>query len=469
MDIFPKAPQESLSPDSRAVYQPPQQSAYLTPQQAAYQAAQRDEEQPLWQDTQQDNYPPPRQDTQQDIYPHPQQYAHQAVQTPDAPYDDSVKKFRCPGCGSTDTVFNAEKGVFICEFCRKETVAVQDDSHQELLNTIGDIKQLDDFKVSAGMSDVVQSQDEVLSFKCPSCKAELSVAANTDIGSLRCHWCRHLISVADKITNGVRPDGLIPFIIPKEQAMASIGEYLNKRKFFAHPRFVKDFTIDLIRPVYLPYILTDIKADSSHSGEAAIRLRKYTVKSGKNRRTVYDYEVYKFSRTFNLYINDLMIEANRSYIQIPGRMPTNDSRNIINSIQPFDVQKVVDYNPMFLNGDYRAEFRNLNLNDVKQVIQARLDDISMEQAATATMSHYTHGMKFFMNNVRQQGGKFDYILAPVWLYSYLDHRNQLNYICVNGQTGETAASVPINKTKLFLVSAVIEIAAIILFILLLLA
>jgi len=383
--------------------------------------------------------------------------------------DSSVKKFRCPGCGSTDTVYNAERGVFICEFCRKETAAKQDASHQELLNTIDDIKQLDDFKVSPGMSDITQPEDEVLSFKCPSCKALLSVAADTNIGSLRCHWCRHLISVADKITNGVRPDGLIPFTIPKEQAMDYIGEYLRKRKFFAHPKFVRDFTIDLIRPVYLPYILTDIKANSSHNGEAAKRLRKYTVGSGDSRKTVYDYELYNFTRKFDLYINDLMVEANKSYIQIPGGALNNDSRNIINSIQPFDVQKVVDYSPIFLNGDYRAEFRNLNLNDVKQVIQAQLDDISMQQAAAVTMTEYDHGMKFYLNDVKQQAGKFDYVLAPVWLYSYLDHNNQLNYICVNGQTGETAASIPINKTKLLIVSVVIEIAAIFLLIILLFA
>jgi hypothetical protein len=48
---------------------------------------------------------------------------------------------------------------------------------------------------------------------------------------------------------------------------------------------------------------------------------------------------------------------------------------------------------------------------------------------------------------------------PVWLYSYLQDDGKtklLHYVAVNARTGETMGSVPINRTKLLLIAAIIE-------------
>lgn len=45
---------------------------------------------------------------------------------------------------------------------------------------------------------------------------------------------------------------------------------------------------------------------------------------------------------------------------------------------------------------------------------------------------------------------------PVWLYSYVDRKQFVHFVAVNGGTEETRGSIPINKSKLVAISAFIE-------------
>jgi len=59
---------------------------------------------------------------------------------------------------------------------------------------------------------------------------------------------------------------------------------------------------------------------------------------------------------------------------------------------------------------------------------------------------------------------------PVWLYSYQQKkrngRNLLHYVAVNGRTNEVMGSIPVNKIKLYIISTIIELIAVVLTILL---
>jgi hypothetical protein len=283
----------------------------------------------------------------------------------------------------------------------------------------------------------------------------MSVEARSDTASLTCHWCRHLISVADIIDNGPRPDCLIPFTVPKDEAISLIREHLDKLKTFATPAFLQTFHAEMIRPVYLPYAMGDFHFKVTFSGEAvAIEGNRQG-----NDPTVY-YDTYSFVRRFHLYINDLLVEANWHYTRIKGQETTVNSKNIVNSILPFDTSKLVDYDPKFLNGDYRAEFRDMNFEEMKENVKSQFVDISVFNALMS-MGQYTSGHKFLANNVEFVGDRVDSVLCPLWLYSYQDKKGKLNYICVNGQTGETAACIPVYKGKLLITSFLIEVVAII--------
>ncbi|HBU11935.1 MAG TPA: hypothetical protein DEB31_04185 [Clostridiales bacterium] len=357
----------------------------------------------------------------------------------------------CPNCGSSEIFYNIEGGVFECKFCHNTFEPGQ--VRPEFDNSIEDVKQLSGTLLSPGMKTTQGTQREVFAFQCPSCGATMSMDPATDTTTIKCHWCRTLLTTANRITNGIIPDAIIPFTVPKAQAEVSIQEYLNKRKFFADPEFIRTFTPDMVYPVYFPYIVLDLKADVEVAGEAAIRKRKHD--GGKNNRDTYDYDVYNFGRKFNLDVNNLLVEGNSSFIIKPGENYRENSKNIINSILPYDLKRAVAYDPKFLNGGYRAEFRDLNVEDIQPVVRNQVVDISRYNAVE-TMKQYTHGYQFKQDEANITGSKYESILAPIWLYSYQDRTGKLNYICVNGQTGETAACIPVNKRKLMAVTLAIE-------------
>jgi transcription elongation factor Elf1 len=417
--------------------------------------------QPFQQGSPQQNFQQPQAPQQPQMQAAPQQQTQERQRSTPKREDPetSAKKLRCPKCGSTEIEHNIESGAVFCSFCRTK-IEQSTENTQHLTGSIDDIRSIEGEIFTPGMGELRQPDSDCLSFKCPSCKAEMSVDPNSNIAMIMCHWCRHHISAADKISNGVRPDGLIPFTISKEQAIANISAVMKKRKFFACPQFLKTFSPELVRPVFLPYSMVSTRAKSLHEGQAAVRKRQYTVSSGKNnRKTVYDFDVYEFGRQFDLFVNNLLIEANTAYFLKAGECITENSKNIINSIQPFDTSKIIDYDPRFLSGDFRAEFRDVPVDAIREKSMRLLEDVSIHQVVTR-MPQYNHGQIFQKNGVNRLGTKYSSILAPVWLYSYYDpEKHKLSYICCNGQTGETAVSVPVYKTKLLITAAIIQLIA----------
>jgi hypothetical protein len=216
-------------------------------------------------------------------------------------------------------------------------------------------------------------------------------------------------------------------------------------------------------PIYLPYFIYDANCHVSCSGQAAHLVRRYTVGGKNNRRTYFDYDVYNFSRDFNLKVDNLTIEANSNYT---NHDTTQSTQNVINAIMPFDTEQLVPYSAQYLQGGFRSEKRDVSVADVSSTAVAQVRDISRHQIIKQTMSFYNHGIKFEKNRVDKKGTRYQTALLPIWLYSYLekkrDGRTLLHYIVVNGRTGKVQGSVPINYPKLFVVSGIIQVVAILL-------
>ena len=357
---------------------------------------------------------------------------------------------RCPKCGSTETTLNVKTGNLKCEFCRAEFKGNK-------VNAPGGISELKGDIVGSGAGDIVPDESVILTLKCPACGAE--VVINTDeVTSARCHWCRHNLSVNEKMPNGAVPDLVLPFKTEKKFAEGKIDEFVNKRKFFAHPTFTKEFNSNNVLGVYLPYMIVDVNAHATLSGEAEHLVRSYSVGSGNNRRTYYDADAYDVSRDFDLLIDDLTIESSEDKLKQDLKTNTN---NVINSILPFDTENCVEWNPSYLRG-YASEKRDTNVSVLKPAVEIQSKDIARYQARQ-TMEFYDRGARWESESLEIKGTSWKAAYLPVWLYSYYQQDKQLmHYVAVNARTGETMGSVPINKTRLMIVSAIIEVFGILL-------
>ena len=68
-----------------------------------------------------------------------------------------------------------------------------------------------------------------------------------------------------------------------------------------------------------------------------------------------------------------------------------------------------------------------------------------------SVNRYDRGVRWEQERLRVHGTRWVAMYLPVWLYSY--HQpgakgGMLHYIAVNGRTGETMGSVPVQQWKL---------------------
>lgn len=356
---------------------------------------------------------------------------------------------RCPNCGATDVVLNPSTGKLRCNFCR----TVFDDTSA---NANGGVDSLTSDIVGDGATNIIPGEDLILTLKCPSCGAE--VVINTEeVTSARCHWCRHILSVNEKMPNGAVPDLVLPFKTEKSAAEAKIREFVNERQFFAHPKFKVEFKTDNISGVYLPYMIVDVNASASMAGEAEHLVRRYTVGSGNTRKTLYDADAYDVTRDFDLLIDDLTVEASSDKLNQDLKSNTN---NVINAIMPFDTENCVSWNPAYLRG-FSSEKRDTNIDALKPVVQTQASDVARYRVKES-MTFYDRGTRWTKEDVKIKGTSWKAAYLPVWLYSYYqEDKKLLHYVAVNARTGETMGSVPINKSKLMAFSVLLEIVGII--------
>lgn len=358
---------------------------------------------------------------------------------------------KCPKCGATDISLNVNTGKLRCNFCRHEFEPIKVEGLQT------DISKLEGQIIGSGAQDIVADTNDVVTFKCNSCGAEVVIDTASSTQA-RCHWCRNTLSINQQIPNGSVPDVVLPFQMKKDVAKKQIENFVGKRKFFAHPKFRQEFTTQNIMGVYFPYMVVDVNSHSRLVGQGEHLTRRYSVKVGDRTESRYDADLYNVSREFDLAINGLTIESNLDRLDTASSNKTN---NVINSIMPFDIENCVRYDSNYLKG-YTSERRDTNIEQLKNLVETQSKDVA-RFAANETLKQYDRGVAWSSEQFDVKGQQWKAAYLPVWLYSYQQVKGDkklLHYVAVNARTGETMGSVPIHMPKLFLISALVEILGI---------
>ncbi len=311
--------------------------------------------------------------------------------------------------GATDISVNAKTGKLICNFCRHEF------EPEKIQGMETDITQLKGEIIGSGTQDIIADTQEVLTFKCSSCGAEV-VIDTSESTQARCHWCRNILSANQQIPNGAIPDVVLPFNVTKAEAKDLIKNFVGKRKFFAHPKFTQEFTTENIMGVYFPYMVVDVNSHAHLSGLGEHEVRRYSRGSGDNRKTYYDADLYEVERDFDLTIEGLTVKS------------SSDKLTKID-----DLRTLVD-------------------NQSKDI--ARFD-------ANETLKEYDRGVNWQIEKLDVKGKQWKTAYLPVWLYSYQQVKSETNkllhYVAINARTKEIMGSIPIHMPKLLGVSALVEV------------
>ena len=363
-----------------------------------------------------------------------------AIDTSAAELKDGLN--HCPKCGATDIRHKAGSDLLICAYCRNEWHGAR---VEEEFGFGEGIEDLSGTVVASGARDIAADAASLMSFKCTGCGAEVTVNTESAM-TARCHWCRHVFGINEQVANGAVPDAVLPFHIKKDDAVARIRQFVDKRRLFALKAFKQEFTPENVTGVYLPYMIIDGKASAEVAGQGEIETRRYTTGSGNKKQTYYDADVYQVERQVDFTVDDLTLESSSERGNLDARANTN---NIINTILPFDTKNAVKWNASYLAG-YSSEKRDLDVEQLRPRLEDQLLSIARAQVLES-VEQYDRGVRWEREGITIHGTRWVAMYLPVWLYSYHQpgkNGGMLHYIAVNGRTGETMGSVPVQQWKL---------------------
>ena len=351
---------------------------------------------------------------------------------------------RCPKCGATDIRHKPGSDVLVCLYCRNEWVG---ERVEEAFGFGEGIAELPGTVIASGARDIQADAAVLMTFKCTGCGAEVTVNTQSAM-TARCHWCRHVFGVNEQIPNGAVPDAVLPFHIRKDDAVARIRQFVDKRKLFALKAFKDQFSPENVVGVYLPYMIVDGNASASVSGKGEILTRTYTRGTDKDKKTYYDADIYRVERAVDFTVDDLPLESSRERGNLDTKINT---QNIINTILPFDTKNAVKWNASYLSG-FTSEKRDTDVEQLRPRLEDQLLSIARAQVESS-VNRYDRGVRWEQEKLDVHGTRWVSMYLPVWLYSYHQPGSNgglLHYIAVNGRTGETMGSVPVQQWKLLL-------------------
>ncbi|MBP5633319.1 hypothetical protein J6X13_00060 [Candidatus Saccharibacteria bacterium] len=335
---------------------------------------------------------------------------------------------RCPHCGGSDIATDAKAGKLKCNYCQTVFDA-------KSANEAGGVEGMKGETRGLGAEDIIPGDDIVKTFKCPACGAE--VVLNTEESlSASCHWCRHIFSANEQISNGAVPDLVLPFSMTREEAEKKIRELVEPKMDSLDGEFKAAFKPEDVRGVYFPYMIVDVNAHSTSDGEAEKTVEQKSYPP-------YKVDEYFISRDFDVLVDDLTVESSSSRLNQDTYVNSN---NIINAILPFDTENAVVWNANYLRG-FASEKRTVNINNLKEIVALQSGDIARKKARESA-ADYDRGIHWEHEHLGIKGTKWKAAYLPVWLYSYKGTKDaRIYYIAINARTGETVGCLPTHDKR----------------------
>lgn len=348
---------------------------------------------------------------------------------------------KCPYCGSTHIKYDNSTNKIFCEYCKKY--------HSPVQNNQNNINYVNQDYVYDAATDIVDLNNDIITLKCLACGAQTQVNTNVDF-QVCCPWCRNILSINTKVPNGKVPDFILPFSINRETALIYAQKYVKDKLFFSKRDFNTNFNNVGLTGVYLPYIVSDSQSNCVFSGKAEKLVKETKVSTDSGSYTLYDANLFSVYRKFSVNVHDLTIESRNDTINLNNNYNSN---NILNSIMPFDMNNALSFKASYING-FVAEKRDLNIDAVKLLIDKQTKEIIVTNL-NKHMSKYDRGMNWESQDIQSISRTWKTALCPVWIYTYNEKTSAgvyPHYIAVNGRTGETSGSIPLNNKFLKIIS-----------------
>ncbi len=279
-------------------------------------------------------------------------------------------------------------------------------------------------------TDKIQSKEpetmECQIYTCTSCGGELMVS-DAEV-STYCAYCGQPTIVFSRISNELKPDNIIPFKISKEQAVEGIRERL-KKGFFV-PREIKNFEVEKVRGIYVPYWLYNIHYYDKQIVAATNK---------------------KSSLAGPFYIYEAEAEYNKVLLDASKQL--NDETSM--KLEPYDLRLLKEFKPAYMSGFY-ADRADQKGDEHKRRAALRVKTMFDEEAREDVSFSIGPFGYIVKSEPRFQIKNEKYALLPAWFLTFR-YKNEPYTMLVNGQTGKIVGSVPLDKKKVLGLATLIAI------------
>jgi len=321
-------------------------------------------------------------------------------------YDPASDKMHCAHCGNDYFMWELDEDAV--------------EYHQELPTQ----SEIEKKKLDFTEERTIYDEPEFIECKvytCSSCGAELSVS-DTEV-STYCAYCGQPTIVYNRVDKTQKPKYIIPFKITKEEAENAIRDKFDKGLFV--PSKIKNFESERVIGIYLPYFLYDV------------------------------YYIDKLSVIVNKYNH--FIEADCDFMQVCHECSTTVSDELAQDLEPYDLTKLEDFNPIYLSGFYA---------DQSDVLPKMLSDnifYKCRKMFENEIKNRFHDKEanLYGSNPKYEIKRVEYAFLPVWFMTF-QYKNKPYTMMVNGQTGKVVGTIPERKGKAFGLYIFMTIAIIIL-------
>lgn len=327
-----------------------------------------------------------------------------------------LRKFPCPSCGA-DVVWNPGAGALRCPYC----------------GTVRTVPQKRGEVVERPIEEGLRAPRDLgwgtsrKTVRCQRCGASQSIEPG--LAASRCAFCG-TPAVVEAPASGtmVRPEGLLPFKVGRDQAAGMFRGWLS-RLWFRPNDLGEKAALNAIDGVYIPFWMFDAATHSEWEAEAGT---PYQVTEGGRTETRVRWE--PASGFLELFFDDLPVAASKG---LPHAL--------LEGLEPFPTRDLLAYDPSFLSG-FLAEEYAIDLPDALREARGRMEAeirAACVRQIPAPM-HRNLSVRTAWSGLAYKSGLF-----PVWIAAY-DYRGAPYRFLVNGVTGKVSGKAPWSAVKIAL-------------------
>ncbi|ANU35985.1 hypothetical protein RJD38_01310 [Vibrio scophthalmi] len=328
---------------------------------------------------------------------------------------------KCKSCAA-DLSYEPGTTSLICNHCQFEVEIEQPLTVKEAHHEVDLESYLNNF-------DACQEKIESRMIQCESCGA--TTEFGSDVKATHCAFCdTPLVLSRAENTKRIKPQGIIPFQIKREQAISNFSSWVKGLWLAPHNLKKHAEKLDRFQGVYIPYWTYDCNVATSYTGKKGVNYKESVTVTNSDGKT----ETRTETRT-RWYFASGHVTNNFDDVLVPATYSLDTTQ--LHQLEPWDLSKLVDYTDSYLQG-YQAELYQVNLKEGYADAKVR-----MQEKIETTIDRDIGGDKQIIStrDSTYTDATFKHLILPVWVSSYR-YREKVYRVLVNAQTGEVTGERP---------------------------